>query len=227
MKLNDELHHRVERYLAEVAANLQHLPSDEREDVLDDLKAHIHDALDRRCPGAPGLKDVDAVLAEMAAPESFAASNAASQAIASNAHTAQAHLHRPSRPTIETKQLIAPTLRVVFIHLLLPLGLFVFLTYKVPDFARMFSEMDVALPTITRCVLAVSRAIGTTWWLFLPAMLFLLAADGGVYLLLRRFGHKGIATLWFVGVFFAQVACAAFCALGVLLPLEVLMDNTA
>jgi hypothetical protein len=62
---------RIERYLGRVEAHLGELTEDDREEVLGDLSAHIHDAIARLAPEGPTEADVTAVLMEMDPPSSF------------------------------------------------------------------------------------------------------------------------------------------------------------
>ena len=71
MKLKPELSRRVEQYLAQVENSLRAKPVAVRREVLDSLRRHIHEAL-AAGSAAPAAEDVDAVLADMDPPESFA-----------------------------------------------------------------------------------------------------------------------------------------------------------
>ncbi len=62
----------ISRYLVEVATYLGGRTPDQRRELLADLESHIHEALARR-GHEPTLDDLEAVLAEMAPPESYAA----------------------------------------------------------------------------------------------------------------------------------------------------------
>jgi hypothetical protein len=84
MKLPRELRDRIGTYLRSVESNLQELPLDERQDVLENIESHIHDALERRCGGIPRPEDLEAVLAQMDAPESYAGTVARVETPAAN-----------------------------------------------------------------------------------------------------------------------------------------------
>jgi len=59
----------IDRFLGRVEAHLTDRPEEERDELIDDLEAHIHDALARR--ESDTLADVVAVLAEMDPPKSY------------------------------------------------------------------------------------------------------------------------------------------------------------
>ncbi|MBP7829761.1 MAG: hypothetical protein KA248_07570 [Kiritimatiellae bacterium] len=71
MKLEPELARCVEEYLNQVENNLRAKPAAVRREVLDSLRRHIHEALAARS-STPSETDVEAVLAEMDPPETFA-----------------------------------------------------------------------------------------------------------------------------------------------------------
>jgi hypothetical protein len=72
MTVSAEVQAAISRYLLEVSMNLGSRTPGERRELLTDLEAHIHEALSRR-GREPTLSDLETVLAEMAAPESYAA----------------------------------------------------------------------------------------------------------------------------------------------------------
>jgi hypothetical protein len=72
MVISEEVEAGIERYLAEVDRHLAGRGPRERRELVVDLDAHIHEALARR-GHEPTLADLEAVLAEMAAPESYGA----------------------------------------------------------------------------------------------------------------------------------------------------------
>ena len=63
---------RITRYLEMVAANIGGVPADEQEEILRNVESHIYEALNVRAGENPTIADVEAVLAEMDPPESYA-----------------------------------------------------------------------------------------------------------------------------------------------------------
>jgi hypothetical protein len=72
MKTSAEVQAGISRYLVEVATYLGSRTPQERREVLADLEAHIHEALAAR-GREPTQNDLEAVLTDMAPPESYAA----------------------------------------------------------------------------------------------------------------------------------------------------------
>ena len=69
---------RIQAYLDSVRSALSSRPEDVREELLRDLECQIRESLDRRAPGrTPTPEEVEAVLAEMGSPASFAEPSAA------------------------------------------------------------------------------------------------------------------------------------------------------
>jgi len=79
MDRHPEIDQRMQAYLRQVERALSATLPEERADILQDLQAHIYEALKART-AAPTVADVDAVLAEMPAPESYAESASGMQA---------------------------------------------------------------------------------------------------------------------------------------------------
>ena len=63
---------RITRYLEMVAANIGGVPADEQEEILRNVESHIYEALSERAGENPTIADVEAVLAEMDPPETYA-----------------------------------------------------------------------------------------------------------------------------------------------------------
>lgn len=66
-----EIQGRIRRYLDDVSRHLSGVSEKSRQETLQDLESHIHEALARRAPQDPSLSDLEAILAEMDPPESF------------------------------------------------------------------------------------------------------------------------------------------------------------
>jgi parallel beta-helix repeat protein len=71
MNLPNELAKQVTAHIAEVRKYLGRLPSDERQEILQSVESHIHDALQSRSNGEPTSALLKAVIAEMDPPESY------------------------------------------------------------------------------------------------------------------------------------------------------------
>lgn len=69
--LSTEIEKRIRQYLDEVARRLSGVSEKSRQETLQDLESHIHEAFQRR--SGASLADLEAVLAEMDPPESYAA----------------------------------------------------------------------------------------------------------------------------------------------------------
>ena len=223
MELGKELVQEIKRYLEQVAAHLRGLPQDEKQDILENLERHIHDALSRRAEGRPTLAELRAVLAEMDPPESYGRTDE---------DTAKPPpVARPIKPSAEPPRLygdnpalIRASVRAAIIHALLPLGLVAFLVYEVPKARTMFAEMDIELPWMTLFVIYFSDFLKHYWYTLVVPAMFLLVADGVIYFLLRRRGWKIAGGLWYAVVLLVECACVGFCYIGIILPLKTLMD---
>jgi len=62
---------RITRYLSEVEENLQDVGAEERRETLRQVEEHLREALRERAGGEPTLADLESVLADMAAPDSY------------------------------------------------------------------------------------------------------------------------------------------------------------
>jgi hypothetical protein len=71
MRLTAEQQERINQYLNQVQRNLAPLSSIEQEEILDNLRAHIHSEIENRSLGSPTLEEVESVLNDMDQPESF------------------------------------------------------------------------------------------------------------------------------------------------------------
>ena len=71
MNLPAELKNQITAHLDEVRKYLGNLPADERQEILQSIESHIHDALEIRSNGAPTPALLDAGLAEMDPPDSY------------------------------------------------------------------------------------------------------------------------------------------------------------
>jgi len=71
MNLSSELTKQVAAHIDEVRNYLGTLPADERQEILQSIESHIHDALQSRSGDEPTSALLDAVIAEMDPPESY------------------------------------------------------------------------------------------------------------------------------------------------------------
>lgn len=72
MTINAEILARIRVYLDEVAARVERMTETERRELRSQLESHIHEALQARTGDCePQMSDLEAVLAEMDAPESY------------------------------------------------------------------------------------------------------------------------------------------------------------
>jgi len=67
---HNDIGKRIQKYLDEIEAHLNQ-PRSQKSEVLQNVEAHIRDALARRSEENPNLDDLEAVIAEMDAPESY------------------------------------------------------------------------------------------------------------------------------------------------------------
>lgn len=70
------------------------------------------------------------------------------------------------------------------------ISIVVLLTFVIPKFAIIFSDMAQALPLSTRFLLGFSDTLRSYWWLILGAM-------GGGYYIVRRYLQSPAGRLWF------------------------------
>ena len=71
MKLPEQLSQRIANHIESVRRGLANLSPDERQDILQSIEAHIHDALRKRSGDDPTIEGLEAVIAEMDAPDSY------------------------------------------------------------------------------------------------------------------------------------------------------------
>lgn len=67
---HNEIGKRIQQYLDEIEAHLDQ-PHSQKSEVLQNVEVHIRDALARKSENNPNLDDLEAVIAEMDAPESY------------------------------------------------------------------------------------------------------------------------------------------------------------
>ncbi len=73
MYASARVNRRIRRYLRQVRRHLKDRPASERDEVLRSVEEHIREALAKSVQGEPTLEDLEAVLASMDSPQSYAA----------------------------------------------------------------------------------------------------------------------------------------------------------
>jgi len=71
-----EIRNAIGRYLEKIAAELGDVPAQDKDAILTDVEAHIYEALKQRAGEDATLGDLEAVLAQMAPPSSYATNGA-------------------------------------------------------------------------------------------------------------------------------------------------------
>jgi hypothetical protein len=136
-----EVDARVRDYLDRVADNLTGLPPAERAEILQNVEAHIRDALEERSVGGPTLQDLRLVLAAMDPPEAYVQ------------QASPAGLMPRDAPRIRWQTKL---LGVVWAFFFTPIP------NAVSGFRSMFEQMmpdASALPVLTRVVLGTPSAL--------------------------------------------------------------------
>ncbi|HUW58624.1 MAG TPA: hypothetical protein VMZ92_18450 [Planctomycetota bacterium] len=114
--------------------------------------------------------------------------------------------------------LLAPTLTTVFIHALIPIGLGLFLVYRMPEYEDLFGNMGVSLPAFTRALIEFSGEAARHAGAFFGIIGILLAGDGLGYYLLRRYAERVWARVWWGGVFAVECLVLAGVFRSIVLP---------
>jgi len=128
----------------------------------------------------------------------------------------------PRKP--KSASALGPTLRMLFIHALIPIGLTFFLLYRVPEYLQIFEDWQVALPWITVLIINLSD-FARRHVLFLPLMAAaFLVLDGAMYYALRQLEEGIWSWLWWGFVLLAEGAALAAVLYAVVLPYRQLID---
>ena len=96
-------------------------------------------------------------------------------------------------PKPGTSAALKPALLTLAWHTLLLLGVLLFYVLIVPRFARMFAQLQVHLPGMTRLTIALSDSLCRGGFLLLPP---LLALDGGLCFLAQSLGGRRLRQAW-------------------------------
>ena len=94
MSANRDIEQAIGQYLEKVAAELQHMPADEKDAVLASVESHIYESLRRVGADNPTLVDLKTVLANMAPPSSYGEKAGGSQSEAPEVEAQQPRLCR-------------------------------------------------------------------------------------------------------------------------------------
>ncbi len=226
MNTSDEIRDEINTYLDQVRAHLGRLPQEEVRDIAGNLENHIHELLRQRAHDQPTLADLQAALAEMDPPESYGAQQDAVPFAKDTAGPRVRPVRKPESgpPKPSFADLKGSLLRLVVFHSLVPIALFIYLVYVAPQHARVFMEMDFALPLVTLVVLSLSGFVQHYWYLLAFLACRLLLVDCGVYFVFCRYRSRAVARAWAWLVMLLQLAILAFCVLGIRLPLRSLMQ---
>jgi hypothetical protein len=101
------------------------------------------------------------------------------------------------------------------LHLLAWLTLGYWLYYRVPLSTAVFSDLQVELSPVTNLVIVTSSAIVRLWWVLLPGLLVLIAADVVIDSLLVRGSQYAARTAWFLSGLIVPGALLAVAVLSV------------
>ena len=123
------------------------------------------------------------------------------------------------------ESLLGPTLTTVFIHALIPIGLGLFVVYRLDEYVTIFNSANVDLPTFTSTVIEFSQAARGNVGAFFAIIGILLAGDGLGYYLLRRYAERVWARLWWGFVFAVECAILAGVFRTIVLPAREIMDS--
>jgi hypothetical protein len=141
MTAKSEVDMRLQEYLGKVAVNLASMPAAERAEILQNVEAHVRDALEEQAHGEPSLSDLERVLAEMDPPEAYVQDTPSTGTAAGEA------------PKIRWQTKLFGVVWAVF---------FIGMANAASGFGAMFESLlpdTRSLPILTRFVLAVPLAL--------------------------------------------------------------------
>jgi len=115
-------------------------------------------------------------------------------------------------------KMIGSTVLGVVTHAVLPLVWFVLAAFIVPKFANVFAQLDAELSGLTVAAIKFSGFIGRYWFLYLPILALMLAADGAIYYSLLRQPKKTAVRLWSGGILLTQGALTLLGVIALYLP---------
>lgn len=123
------------------------------------------------------------------------------------------------------ESLLGPTLTMVFIHALIPVGLALFVLFRIPEYRELFQTAGVTLPWPTEAVMEFSESAGEHAVALFAFVGILLVGDGLGYYLLRRYAGTGWGKLWWGCVFFGECAILAGVFRLIVLPAREIMKS--
>lgn len=125
------------------------------------------------------------------------------------------------------ESLLAPTLTMIFIHSLIPIGLALFVLYRIPEYRDLFQNAGVMLPSFTELVIEFSESAREHAAALFAFVGVFLTGDALGYYLLRRYAGRGWGKLWWGCVLFVECAILAGVFRTIILPARQLMESVA
>jgi type II secretory pathway component PulF len=107
-----------------------------------------------------------------------------------------------NQPAPEASKSILGWLGPALVHAGLAVAIFTTLVWLGPRADRFYRDMNMNLPALTTAVLAVVRWMGNYWYVVVPPLVALLAADTVVLWLLNRQSSKRARRGFWLGVIF-------------------------
>ena len=111
-------------------------------------------------------------------------------------------------------------------HAVLLLGLFVLYVVYVPSAKKTFDEFGMTLPWLTLSVIRLSNWVADNWWMLVPVLVFVGAADFWMTAGLSAH-NRSAAVLWVVSVGLALAAFAALTVFAIEMPMMKLREGLA
>lgn len=115
-------------------------------------------------------------------------------------------------------KMIGSTILGVVTHAMLPLAWFVLAVFTVPKSHVIFNQLGAELPKLTIAAIKFSDFICRSWFLYLPILALMLAADGAIYYSLLRLPKRTAVYLWSGGILLTQGALTLLGVIALYLP---------
>jgi hypothetical protein len=115
-----------------------------------------------------------------------------------------------------------PVLVTLTWHGLLFVGTALFFVYFVPGYVKVFADLELELPGITRWSIRLTRALVSWGWLAYPVLLLV---DGAVCLCLQRWAGRGLRVTWSLLVLLGCLFLVISTAATLYLPFSLLKDQ--
>ncbi len=123
------------------------------------------------------------------------------------------------------ESLLGPTLTMLFIHSLIPIGLVLFVLYRIPEYRDLFQNAGVTLPLFTELVIEFSESAREHAAALFAFVGVFLTGDALGYYLLRRYAEKVWAKVWWGAAFFVQCAILAGVFRTIIVPARQIMES--